>query len=83
MDALFIAENGDGAENTAKALQRAGIDKLKVQLLGTSAWDDPRIYAQSVYQGGWFPLADKSGYQAFAQRYNAKISVQTPFGSRP
>lgn len=77
MDALFVAENGDGAENTAKALQRAGIDKLKVQLMGTSAWDDPRIYAQSVFQGGWFPLADKTGYQAFAQRYKAK------YGSDP
>lgn len=77
MDALFVAENGDGAENTAKALQRAGIDKAKVQLMGTSTWDDPRIYAQPVFQGGWFPLADKAGYQAFAQRYKAK------FGSDP
>lgn len=75
MDALVIAENGDGAENTAKALQRAGIDKLKVQLIGTSAWDDPRIYAQAVFQGGWFPLADKTGFQAFAQRYRAKYNA--------
>jgi ABC-type branched-subunit amino acid transport system substrate-binding protein len=77
MDSLFIAENGDGAENTAKALQRAGIDKTKVQLLGTSSWDDPRIYAQPIFQGGWFPLADKTGYQAFAQRYRTK------YGSDP
>lgn len=77
MDSLFVAENGDGAENTAKALQRAGIDKTKVQLLGTSTWDDPRIYAQPIFQGGWFPLADKTGYQAFAQRYKAK------YGSDP
>lgn len=77
LDALFVAENGDGAENTAKALQRAGFDKLKVQLMGTSAWDDPRIYAQPIFQGGWFPLADKTGYQAFAQRYKAK------YGSDP
>lgn len=77
MDALFVAENGDGAESTAKALQRAGIDKTKVQLIGTSTWDDPRIYAQPVFQGGWFPLADKTGFQAFAQRYKAK------YGSDP
>lgn len=76
MDALFIAENGDGAENMAKAMQRAGLDKAKVQLMGTSAWDDPRIYAQPVFQGGWFPLADKAGYQAFAQRYRAKYNAE-------
>lgn len=76
MDALFIAENGDGAESTARALQRAGIDKTKVQLLGTSTWDDPRIYAQPMFQGGWFPLADKTGFQAFSERYRAKFTTE-------
>jgi hypothetical protein len=77
MDSLFLPENGDGAATAGKALQSAGIDTKKIQLLGTSAWDDARVFSTPQFQGGWYAMPDKSGYDAFAARYRAK------YGSDP
>ena len=77
IDALLIPENGDGAAAAAKALVQAGIDTRKVQLLGTGAWDDPRVFQIPAFQNGWFPLPEQTGFQAFANRYRTK------YGSDP
>jgi branched-chain amino acid transport system substrate-binding protein len=73
MDCLFLPENGEGAAAAGKALQSAGIDTKKIQLLGTSAWDDPRVFATPQFAGGWFAMPDKAGYEAFAERYRTKF----------
>ncbi len=77
IDTLFIAEGGDGAAAAGKALASAGIDPKKIQLIGTSVWDDPRVYATPQFQNGWFAMPDKTGFDAFASRYRTK------FGSDP
>ena len=77
IDSLFIAEGGDGAAAAGKALASAGIDVKKIQLLGTSVWDDPRVFATPQFQNGWFAMPDKTGFDAFANRYRTK------FGSDP
>ncbi len=77
IDSLFIPENGDGAASAGKALISAGIDSKKIQLLGTSVWDDPRLFAVSQFQNGWFAMPNKVGFEAFAARYRTK------FGSEP
>ena len=77
IDALFIPENGDNAASVAKALSGAGLDPKKIQLLGTSAWDDPRIFSTSAFANGWFAMPDKSGYETFAAKYRER------FGSDP
>jgi hypothetical protein len=77
IDSLFIAEGGDSAPAVGKALSASGIDTKKIQLLGTSVWDDPRVYATPQFQNGWFAMPDKTGFDAFAKRYSAK------FGSDP
>lgn len=77
IDSLFIAESGDGAAAMGRSLSAAGIDTKKIQLLGTSVWDDPRIFATPQFLNGWFAMPDKAGFDAFAKRYNAK------FGSDP
>jgi hypothetical protein len=77
IDSLFLPENGDGAAAAGKALQAAGIDTKKIQLLGTSAWDDSRVFATPQFVGGWYAMPDKTGYDAFAARYRTK------FGSDP
>ena len=59
------------------ALTTAGIDSRKLQLLGTSAWDDPRVLAVKSIQGGWFAAPAKTGFNSFATRYRAR------FGSEP
>lgn len=77
IDALFIAENGDGAGAAAKALASAGIDTKKIQLLGTSAWDDPRVYSTAAFNNGWFAQPDRAGFDRFAEKY------RTAYGSDP
>lgn len=77
IDALFIPENGDNASAVAKALSSAGLDPKKIQLLGTSAWDDPRIFSTSAFVNGWFAMPDKSGFETFAAKYRER------FGSDP
>jgi len=77
IDALFIPEKGDNAASVAKALSGAGLDPKKIQLLGTSAWDDPRIFSTSAFVNGWFAMPDKSGFETFAAKYRER------FGSDP
>ncbi len=78
VDALFVPENGDGAAGTGAALQAAGIETKKWQLLGTSAWDDPRLIKTPAFQGGWFAAPDRNGFTAFAKRYQAKYGEEPP-----
>ena len=78
VDALFVPENGDGAASTGAALQAAGIETKKWQLLGTSAWDDPRLTKTPAFQGGWFASPDRNGFAAFAKRYQAKYGEEPP-----
>ena len=78
VDALFLPENGDGAATTGAALQAAGIESKKWQLLGTSAWDDPRLIKTPAFQGGWFASPDRNGFNAFAKRYQAKYGDEPP-----
>ena len=77
VDALFLPENGEGMAAAGAALTTAGIDSRKLQLLGTSAWDDPRVLAVKSIQGGWFAAPAKTGFNSFATRYRAR------FGSEP
>jgi len=78
VDALFVPESGDGAASTGAALQAAGIETKKWQLLGTSAWDDPRLTKTPAFQGGWFASPDRNGFAAFAKRYQAKYGEEPP-----
>ena len=74
-DALFIPEGGDGLPAVAQALQTAGFDPLRVKPLGTGLWDEPRVTALPILQGGWFAAPDKRGFAAFAERYRARFNV--------
>ena len=77
VDAVFIPENGEMASAVNSALINNGIDRKNWQILGTSAWDDPRLMKEAVFQSGWFAGPEKSGFASFAQRY------QTRFGKEP
>jgi ABC-type branched-subunit amino acid transport system substrate-binding protein len=75
-DTLFVPENGDGIAAMAQALLKAGIDGKKVQLIGTSAWDDPRVLAQSSFNNGWFAMPDKTGFAGFSARYQVRFGAE-------
>jgi Periplasmic binding protein len=74
-DALFIADDGESVVATADALTAAGANLRNIQMLGTGLWDNPRVYASQVLQGGLYAAPDPSGFRAFAGRYRAKFAA--------
>lgn len=73
-DALLLPVNAEGIGGATAALAN---NKVKLQMLGTAAWEDPRVLQNLGIQGGWFAAPDKAGYANFAGRYRAK------YGSDP
>ncbi|MGY3486101.1 ABC-type branched-subunit amino acid transport system substrate-binding protein [Bradyrhizobium sp. USDA 4011] len=71
-DALLLADDGDSVVATADALTAAGANLRNIQLLGTGLWDNPRVSASPVLQGGLYAAPDPSGFRSFAGRYRAK-----------
>jgi ABC-type branched-subunit amino acid transport system substrate-binding protein len=75
-DAIFIPDNADNVPQIAAALQAAGVNLKRVQLLGTGLWDDPRIFTAPALAGGWFPAPERAGFRGFSQRYRARYSQE-------
>ncbi|MDP8920665.1 MAG: penicillin-binding protein activator [Pseudomonadota bacterium] len=74
-DALFIPEGGDGLPAIAQTLQTTGFNAQQVKPLGTGLWNEPRVLALPVLQGGWFAAPDNRGFDAFAERYRTRFNT--------
>jgi len=72
-DSIFIPDTADAVTSVVQGLAAGGLDRKRVQLLGTGLWDDPKIFADASLQGAWFAAPDPAGYRAFAGRYRAKF----------
>jgi ABC-type branched-subunit amino acid transport system substrate-binding protein len=72
-DAIFIPDNADNVPQVVQALQTAGVNLRRVQLLGTGLWDDQRIFNVAALRDGWFAAPEASGFRSFAQRYRARF----------
>lgn len=77
-DALFIPDGGDAVNDVAAALSAAGVNPRRFALLGTQLWDDPKIFANPLLEGGWYPAPDPAGFRAFADRYRNKYRQDPP-----
>ena len=73
-DALFIPDGGDAVPGLAQMLVADGVNTKRIQLLGTGLWDDPRIYATSALDGGWYAAPDAVGYRNFSAKYRARYN---------
>jgi len=73
-DSFFIPDGADAVPMVAQSLATAGVDPRRIQLLGTGLWDDPRIFSDSLLQGGLFAAPDASGYRNFVVRYQRRFS---------
>jgi branched-chain amino acid transport system substrate-binding protein len=73
IDALFIPDQADAMPAVASALGSANV---KTKFLGTGVWNDPRVLKLPQMQGAWFSAPDNSGFDAFAQRYQAKFNSE-------
>ncbi|MBK5960104.1 ethanolamine utilization protein EutM [Rhodoplanes elegans] len=71
-DALFLADSGDALPRVVQALQGAGVDPKRLQLLGTGLWDDQRVFSDPALDGGWFAAPDSAGFRGFAGRYRIR-----------
>jgi len=74
-DALFMPESGDGLPALSQALQTVGLNTQQVKPLGTGVWNEPRVFALPVLQGGWFASPDNRGFEDFAARYRARFNT--------
>jgi len=72
-DALLLADDGESVVATADALTAAGSNLRNIQLLGTGLWDNPRVFASPVLQGGLYAAPDPAGFRSFAGRYRTKF----------
>ncbi len=72
-DSIFIPDTADAVTSVVQGLAAGGLDRKRVQLIGTGLWDDPKIFADASLQGAWFAAPDPAGYRAFAGRYRAKF----------
>ncbi len=73
-DALLIADGGEAVPTMAQLLVSNGINFKRLQALGTGLWDDPRIFAESSLEGGWFAAPDPAGFRAFSARYRQRYN---------
>ena len=71
-DAIFIPDGADSVITAVQTLAANGVNTRRIQLIGTGLWDDPRIFAETGTQGGWFAAPDPSGYRAFSGRYKSR-----------
>lgn len=72
-DSIFIPDTAEGVNPIVQALGAAGVDRKRLQLMGTGLWDDPKIFADTSLQGGWFAAPDPAGYRNFSGRYKTKF----------
>jgi ABC-type branched-subunit amino acid transport system substrate-binding protein len=78
-DALFLPGEGDMVPAVAQALTASGVNLKRLQLLGTGLWEDPRIAADPMLHGGWYPGPDPNApnnFRAFAGRYRARYNSE-------
>lgn len=78
-DAVMLAEGGENLRAIAPLLPYYEIDTRKVQLLGTSLWNDPSLGTEPALVGGWFAAPDPTGRRDFMARYT-DITGQKPHG---
>ncbi len=71
VNAIFIPD-ASAATQLVQNLASAGVDMQRLQVLGTSLWDDPRLFASAALDGAWFVAPAAGGFRNFAARYRTR-----------
>ena len=72
-DSIFIPDTAEGVNPIVQALGAAGVDRKRLQLMGTGLWDDPQISSSPVLQDAWFAAPEPEGYRKFKTRYHTRF----------
>jgi ABC-type branched-subunit amino acid transport system substrate-binding protein len=67
--AIFLPEGGPLLYEMAAMLEKKGITKDNVRLMGTGLWDEPGLSAVTALNGGWYASPDPASKSAFIARY--------------
>lgn len=78
IDAIVMPDAGDAAPFLGQILAANGVSPSQIQFLGSGQWDDTRIAGESNLNGSWYPAPERSGFEAFARRYQAAFGT-VPF----
>ncbi|WP_319533323.1 penicillin-binding protein activator [uncultured Cohaesibacter sp.] len=86
IDSVFIPEAAAAAPAT-QLLAGQGIRSGDVMFLGSSQWDNPSLYSETMLRGAVFPAPPRSlrnldgrtiGFDTFASRYASQFGQQPP-----
>jgi len=69
VDAVFLPEGGPLLYEMAAMIEKKGIPKDRIRLLGTGLWDEPGLSAVTALHGGWYASPDPASKSAFIARY--------------
>lgn len=75
-DAVLIPDTPDMVLQVVQAMQAAGIDTKRLRLLGTGLWDEPRLFADPLMEGGQFAAPESTGWKSFSERYRARFGQE-------
>jgi len=77
-DAVMIAAGGEQLRTLAPMLAANGVNREKVQLLGSGVWDDPANCKESMLEGGLFAAPAPDANATFNAKYKGTYGVTPP-----
>ncbi|HWD50382.1 MAG TPA: penicillin-binding protein activator [Rhizomicrobium sp.] len=77
-DAVMIAAGGEQLRTLAPMLAANGVNREKVQLLGSGVWDDPANCKESMLEGGIFAAPAPDANATFNAKYKATYGTTPP-----
>jgi ABC-type branched-subunit amino acid transport system substrate-binding protein len=75
-DAVFIADSADATPQIVQQLAANGVSPRRLKFVGTSLWDDARLFSDPNLAGAWFVAPDNNGFRKFAERYRARFGAE-------
>ena len=78
VNAVMVAEGGTLLKTLGPALQKAGVGKPNVQLIGTGLWDEQGIGSVAGLTGGWFAGPAPGAKSSFERRFKSAYGRQPP-----
>ncbi|MEP3278622.1 MAG: penicillin-binding protein activator [Stappiaceae bacterium] len=77
-DVVLIPDGGGAPAFIAELLAAGGVEKSRIQYLGSGQWDNKSILGNAALSGGWYPSPDQEGFKQFASRYRAAYGSEPP-----
>jgi branched-chain amino acid transport system substrate-binding protein len=78
VEAVMLPEGGEALRQAGAALRQSGFQPGDARVLGTGAWDDPRIGTIPIAVGGWYAGVPGASLSRFQQRYGQAYGSQPP-----